>query len=115
MSSEVVSHIFERFFTTKDVGKGTGLGLSQVYGFAKQSGGFVSVESAPGQGTLIEVFLKRSTEARPHGRRTAEGNLEAGTGTVLVVEDDAAVRETTSGTSEDLGYSTYLRKLEAPH
>lgn len=105
MSNEVVAHIFEPFFTTKDVGKGTGLGLSQVYGFAKQSGGFVSVDSAPGQGTLIEVFLKRSTEARPPGRHTAEESLEAGTGTVLVVEDDAAVRATTSGMLEDLGYS----------
>jgi hypothetical protein len=105
MSNEVVAHIFEPFFTTKDVGKGTGLGLSQVYGFAKQSGGFVSVDSAAGRGTLIEVFLKRSMEARSSGRPPVEGNLEAGTGTVLVVEDDAAVRATTSGMLEDLGYS----------
>jgi CheY-like chemotaxis protein len=105
MSPEVLTHVFEPFFTTKDVGKGTGLGLSQVYGFAKQSGGFVAVKSAPGRGTLIEVFLKRSLELRPTVRQAAEADLETGTGVVLVVEDDAAVRATTSGMLEDLGYS----------
>ena len=110
MSPEVLAHIFEPFFTTKDVGKGTGLGLSQVYGFAKQSGGFVAVTSAPGCGTLIEVFLKRSTDTRPAIRKTAEATLETGTGIVLVVEDDADVRATTSGMLEDLGYSV----LSAP-
>lgn len=105
MSPEVLAHVFEPFFTTKDVGKGTGLGLSQVYGFAKQSGGFVAVTSAPGRGTLIEVFLKRSTESRPAVRKSAEVKLETGTGVVLVVEDDADVRATTSGMLEDLGYS----------
>src|SRR5665213_562487 len=105
MSPEVVAHIFEPFFTTKDVGKGTGLGLSQVYGFAKQSGGFVAVNSVSGRGTLIEVFLKRSMESRAVVRQTAEAGLETGTGVVLVVEDDAAVRATTRGMLEDLGYS----------
>jgi PAS domain S-box-containing protein len=105
MSAEVLAHIFEPFFTTKDIGKGTGLGLSQVYGFAKQSGGFVAVTSTPGRGTLIEVFLSRSTDSVPTIRRPAETRLETGSGTVLVVEDDADVRATTSGMLEDLGYS----------
>jgi PAS domain S-box-containing protein len=105
MSPEVLQHVFEPFFTTKDVGKGTGLGLSQVYGFAKQSGGFVAVRSAPGRGTRIEVFLKRSLEVRPAVRQVVKAGLETGTGVVLVVEDDAAVRATTSGMLEDLGYS----------
>jgi PAS domain S-box-containing protein len=105
MSPEVLAHVFEPFFTTKDVGKGTGLGLSQVYGFAKQSGGFVAVTSTPGRGTLIEVHLKRTMEARPAVRQVAEAGLETGTGIVLVVEDDAAVRTTTIGMLEDLGYS----------
>jgi PAS domain S-box-containing protein len=105
MSPEVLAHVFEPFFTTKDVGKGTGLGLSQVYGFAKQSGGFVAVVSAPGRGTLIEMFLKRSTESLPATRHIVETTLETGSGVVLVVEDDAAVRATTSGMLEDLGYS----------
>jgi PAS domain S-box-containing protein len=105
MSSEVLAHVFEPFFTTKDVGKGTGLGLSQVYGFAKQSGGFVAVTSTPGQGTVIDVHLKRSTEPRAAVRQVVEAGLETGTGIVLVVEDDAAVRATTVGMLEDLGYS----------
>src|SRR6201996_5883460 len=105
MSPEVIAHVFEPFFTTKDVGKGTGLGLSQVYGFAKQSGGFVAVTSAPGQGTLIEIFLKRSTESRPVIRKSVEAELETGTGIVLVVEDDPDVRATTTGMLEDLGYT----------
>ncbi|WP_375780442.1 ATP-binding protein [Bradyrhizobium sp. ma5] len=105
MSAEVLAHVFEPFFTTKDVGKGTGLGLSQVYGFAKQSGGFVAVTSAPGRGTVIEVFLRRSTDSVPIVRKPAEATLETGTGVVLVVEDDADVRATTSGMLQDLGYS----------
>lgn len=104
MSPEVLNHIFEPFFTTKDVGKGTGLGLSQVYGFAKQSGGFVTVESTPGRGTLIEVFLKRSLESRSTIHQALAVSPETGTGIVLVVEDDAAVRATTSGMLDDLGY-----------
>lgn len=104
MSPDVLNHIFEPFFTTKDVGKGTGLGLSQVYGFAKQSGGFVTVASTPGKGTLIEVFLKRSLEARSAISHISATSPEAGTGLVLVVEDDAAVRATTSGMLDDLGY-----------
>ena len=105
MSPEVIAHVFEPFFTTKDVGKGTGLGLSQVYGFAKQSGGFVAVSSAPGRGTLIEIFLRRSMESLAAVRPLAETAPETGAGVVLVVEDDAAVRATTSGMLEDLGYS----------
>lgn len=105
MSPEVLAHVFEPFFTTKDVGKGTGLGLSQVYGFAKQSGGFVAVTSTLGQGTLIEVFLKRSMEPRSAVRQITEASLETGSGVVLVVEDDDAVRATTCGMLEDLGYA----------
>jgi CheY-like chemotaxis protein len=105
MSPEVLAHVFEPFFTTKDVGKGTGLGLSQVYGFAKQSGGFVAVTSTPGNGTLIEVFLKRSTDSVVLARTMTETALQTGTGVVLVVEDDADVRATTIGMLEDLGYS----------
>jgi PAS domain S-box-containing protein len=105
MSPEVLAHVFEPFFTTKDVGKGTGLGLSQVYGFAKQSGGFVAVRSEPARGTLVEVYLKRSTESLPVVRPAADSDVAKGAGVVLVVEDDAAVRATTSGMLEDLGYS----------
>jgi len=105
MPPEIVSRIFEPFFTTKEVGKGTGLGLSQVYGFAKQSGGFVAVESAEGQGTIISIHLPRTdpveSEAKPAWTHVAP---PAGKGTVLVVEDDNGVRATTKALFEDLGY-----------
>ncbi len=60
VSSETLAHVFEPFFTTKDVGKGSGLGLSMVYGFAKQSGGTATIDSAPGQGTTVRIYLPRA-------------------------------------------------------
>ena len=62
MSSEVIEHVFEPFYSTKEVGKGTGLGLSMVYGFAKQSNGIVAIDSEVGRGTKVELFLPRATE-----------------------------------------------------
>lgn len=59
---DVIHRVFERFFTTKDVGKGTGLGLSQVYGFARQSGGTATVDSGPHQGTCVTIFLPRTID-----------------------------------------------------
>jgi PAS domain S-box-containing protein len=94
MSSDVLSRIFEPFYTTKDVGKGTGLGLSTVYGIVEQSGGFVSVDSKPGKGTEFKIFMPRS-EAQPEAQssdRTPAWRRK-GTETVLLVEDDTAVRE----------------------
>jgi PAS domain S-box-containing protein len=105
MPPEIVSRIFEPFFTTKEVGKGTGLGLSQVYGFAKQSGGFVTVDSVEGQGTTISIYLPRTApvepEAKPEWTPVA---TPAGRGTVLLVEDDSGVRATTKALFQDLGY-----------
>ena len=63
MSPEVLARAFDPFYTTKGVGKGTGLGLSQVYGFVRQSGGQVQIDSVPGQGTTVRLLLPRSTEA----------------------------------------------------
>ena len=60
IESDILNHVFEPFFTTKEVGKGSGLGLSMVYGFSKQSGGNVTIESAPGKGTAIKIFLPRA-------------------------------------------------------
>jgi len=105
MPPEIVSRIFEPFFTTKEVGKGTGLGLSQVYGFAKQSGGFVAVESDEGQGTIISIHLPRTdpieAAAKPVWTPAAHST---GKGTVLLVEDDNGVRAMTKALFQDLGY-----------
>ena len=105
MSVEVQRRAFEPFFTTKPEGEGTGLGLSMVYGFVKQSGGDVALDSQEGQGTTITLYLPRSTEpittfAIPSGGETAAGNGE----TILVVEDDDAVRTAVADTLTDLGY-----------
>jgi signal transduction histidine kinase/CheY-like chemotaxis protein len=106
MSQDVLDKVFEPFFTTKEIGKGSGLGLSQVFGLAKQSGGGVRIDSAPGAGTSVRVFLPRAAglpQAEPvDGRGAAEPapkDLK-----VLLVDDDSAVREVTAGLLQDLGY-----------
>ena len=109
MSPNVIERAFDPFFTTKDVGLGTGLGLSQVYGFVKQSGGHVKIESAQGKGTTIRLYLPRLDVAAD-----ADAALEppsapprsAGSETILVVEDDAGVRGHTLESLRDLGYRT---------
>ncbi|UIN36886.1 ATP-binding protein [Methylobacterium oryzae] len=101
--------IFEPFFTTKAVGKGTGLGLSQVFGFAKQSGGDVSVESMVGQGTTFTLYLPE-IEAEPNRESVArQGSADFPTGageSVLVVEDNVEVGRFATQILEDLGYRT---------
>ena len=111
MTPDVVARVFEPFFTTKPDGKGTGLGLAMVFGFVKQSGGHVNVYSEPGEGTTIRVYLPRAlTAARPVSQ-PSQGpvDLPRGSATVLVVEDDAAVREIATAILDELGY----RVLEA--
>ncbi|WP_299376587.1 ATP-binding protein [uncultured Tateyamaria sp.] len=93
MSAETLAHAYEPFFTTKDVGKGSGLGLPSVYGFAKQSGGEVEIESALGTGTTVSLYLPRAKEveaARPTPASVTHQLDGAGT-TVLILEDDANV------------------------
>jgi PAS domain S-box-containing protein len=96
MPPEVVNRVFEPFFTTKEVGKGSGLGLSQVYGFVTQSGGHVAVDSAPGSGTTVALYLPAADEAaagRSSGRSdTAKARTR---GRILVVEDDPEVLDVT--------------------
>ncbi len=99
MSPEVVARVFEPFFTTKPQGKGTGLGLSQVYGFAQQSGGGVSLDSVVGEGTTIAIYLPATAEAlpRPEPTETSPAENRDGPLKVLLVEDDrevAAIAET---------------------
>ena len=105
MSEDTRSHLFEPFFTTKDEGKGSGLGLSTVYGIVSQSGGRVLVESALGRGTVFTVCFPR---VQPTGERAAlEDALpspRAGSGTVLLVEDEADVRELARRVLEKAGY-----------
>ena len=103
---EVLEHVFEPFFTTKDVGEGSGLGLSMVYGFAKQSGGGVGIESRRGEGTTVEFYLPRGKQAVDRGVRSKPpSSPPRGRGeTVLVVEDDHAVRAVAEAMLGDLGY-----------
>ena len=105
MEPQVLEHVFEPFFTTKERGKGTGLGLATVFGIVKQSGGTVSVRSAPGAGTTFEVYLPRAGAPRPGaGRPRAEERAARGEETVLLVEDDAAVRAFMRRSLDAAGY-----------
>ncbi|MDE5458920.1 response regulator [Bradyrhizobium sp. CSA112] len=105
MSQEVLDKVFEPFFTTKEVGKGSGLGLSMVYGFVKQSGGHVRIYSEVGHGTTIKLYLppaRGQVEAAP----SAAPPLPHGNETVMVVEDDALVRNFVTTQLQSLGYRT---------
>jgi PAS domain S-box-containing protein len=105
MSQEIISHIFEPFFTTKGLGKGTGLGLSIVYGIVKQSEGYIYVESKEGQGTTFWIYLpKAADEIGETLVHDSEARQERGSETVLLVEDDEAVRRLIRRSLEGRGY-----------
>jgi signal transduction histidine kinase/ActR/RegA family two-component response regulator len=104
-----IDRIFEPFFTTKEVGRGTGLGLSQVYGFVRQSGGKVTVDSAVGVGTTITLHLPLSSKPiQPSKDGPVTSAVSRAHGQVLVVEDNAEVGEFSSQLLSDLGYQTVL-------
>jgi two-component system, cell cycle sensor histidine kinase and response regulator CckA len=110
MDAETLSHIFEPFFTTREQGHGTGLGLATVYGIVKQSGGYIMVESAPGKGTAFRVYLPSTDEEIVlSSSDLPPGALERATETVLLVEDDAALRAVVREVLEDAGYSVLVR------
>jgi len=105
MDAETQSHIFEPFFTTKAKDKGTGLGLAMVYGFVKQAGGHIWVYSEPGQGTTVKIYLPRVADAvEPLPSVRTPVRTAAGSETVLLVEDDEAVRALASGILQQCGY-----------
>jgi len=112
MDAETRSHIFEPFFTTKEKGKGTGLGLSTVYGIVKQSGGSVTLESVPGRGTTFRIYFPRVEQEVPGltGAVDATGQVR-GRETILLVEDEPAVRGLVHETLRLHGYTV----LEARH
>jgi PAS domain S-box-containing protein len=105
MSPDVIARAFEPFYTTKEVGEGSGLGLSMVYGFAKQSGGHVSILSEEGKGTTVKVLLPRDSQEDEIGSATIVAAPPTGSGeTVLVIEDDPSVRMLAERTIRGLGY-----------
>jgi signal transduction histidine kinase/CheY-like chemotaxis protein len=106
MTPEVMARVFEPFFTTKPDGKGTGLGLAMVFGFVKQSGGHIKIYSEPGEGTTVRLYLPRAAAGtvQPGQRGRPPVELPRGSATVLVVEDEPAVREITVAMLRDLGY-----------
>jgi len=111
MGSETLVRAFEPFFTTKEKGKGTGLGLAMVYGFVKQSGGYIDLTSELGVGTTLTIYLPKMEQ-----RHNEDGSVEssdeslAGKGTILLVEDDAPLRQLTVRLLQSFGY----RVLDAP-
>jgi PAS domain S-box-containing protein len=106
MEAETRAHIFEPFFTTKETGTGTGLGLATVYGIVQQHGGSITVESVPRQGTTFRIYLPRATEtATPAEPALVAARAGQGSETVLLVEDDAAVRALTRAILDQNGYT----------
>ncbi len=105
--ADVIDNVFEPFFTTKDVGEGSGLGLSMVFGFAKQSNGHIDIQSVEEYGTTVTIYLPRErrgvAQAKP-GFGAGKKQLPTGRETVLVVDDNACVRDVTVTMLEDLGY-----------
>jgi signal transduction histidine kinase/CheY-like chemotaxis protein len=106
MSPETKAHIFEPFFTTKEVGQGTGLGLATVYGVVKQSGGFIWVESAPGEGATFEIYLPQALESVAMSEvENTPPPIPGRSETILVVEDEPDVRDLACEFLRVSGYS----------
>ncbi len=111
MAPEVLAHLFEPFFTTKDVGKGTGLGLATVHGIVHQHQGWIEVESAVGRGSSFVVYFPLAAPPADASEPASRKPVLSGRGTILFVEDEPAVRDTTATMLRRIGY----RVLEASH
>jgi CheY-like chemotaxis protein len=108
MTADVLERAVEPFFTTKNLGHGTGLGLSMVYGFVKQSGGHVKIESAPNRGTRVRLYLPRTEAVTQPVAATIETEATGISGrdrTILLVEDDAGVRAVTAAMLKELQFT----------
>ena len=110
MPPEIRTQMFEPFFSTKEKGLGTGLGLAAVYGIARQLGGFIQVESEPGKGTRLQIYLPQNSAAKRGHRPVGTAAIAAGMGTVLLVEEDEGVRALIKTMLERYAY----RVLDAP-
>ncbi len=108
LTAEARAHLFEPFFTTKELGKGTGLGLATVYGIVKQNGGFIYVDSEPGQGTTMRVYLPPTAGPISTDASAAAAAPGGGSETVLLVEDEAAVRQFARRALEASGYAVLV-------
>jgi len=106
MTADVLAHVFEPFFTTKPVGKGTGLGLATVYGIVKQNDGYITIDSAPGQGTTVTAYLPIVDDTVQAPVTTSmRPNALSGTETILLVEDEGGLRRLMQRTLEQYGYA----------
>ncbi|HVY60816.1 MAG TPA: ATP-binding protein, partial [Planctomycetota bacterium] len=114
MDEATRAHLFEPFFTTKERGRGTGLGLSTVYGIVRQAGGHIAVETEVGRGTRFQVFWPRAAEGAGGAAAASAGGPEAdapgGSETVLLVEDDEAVRDLARTLLEEGGYRALVAR-----
>jgi signal transduction histidine kinase len=108
MDAETLEHIFEPFFSTKEMGKGTGLGLATVYGIVKQHKGFITVDSVRGQGTTFQVYLPAGRGIAEERHKRLQGPLKGGHETILVAEDNEGLREAAKEILESLGYQVIL-------
>src|SRR5438874_10766268 len=105
MDKATRQRVFEPFFTMKEQSKGNGLGLASVYGIVRQSGGFITVESAIGKGATFQIYLPEVDGAIESAGAPATAEVTAGTETILVVEDEAAVRRIATRLLRRCGYN----------
>ena len=107
MSAATLEHIFEPFFTTKGIGEGTGLGLSTIYGIVKQHKGWVEVASQLGRGTTFRVFIPAKAKGRPSRPKSPRPDIRSGNETILLVDDEKAIREIVAQGLKRYGYRVF--------